>query len=430
MEKKSSYFKKHWRGELDLAISYWVNNVFFSLLILLATLILEIVTSKMTNITFILIILILFYSFIFFIYAPWAYIGLWRSSSNHIKKNGRFFWANVVRIIIIIGVFRTVMAFVDNAYPQMVGFFKILTGTDEIPNYTISVENSDTTLKIVGGIKFGLTKDVTSYIKKYPNIKRIQLDSMGGRIREARGVAKIVEENGLDTYVFGICVSSCTYIFVSGKERVVSTYAKFGFHRPAFAGVDERAIDTLIVEDKKLFKKQGVDSAFIKRVFSTPNSQILEVSPQELKEVGVATKIVNVSNNFWEKSEKELEFLLESSGLKKNILEKNNKSLMDIAFTNMKASLPSKVDEITILNSVVVKEKSLKYKYSILRDNNINDLKEFQKTMQSLLQTRTCNDLFSVYLLKRGVVISHSYIDNIDKSLLADVEIRDCSGNN
>ena len=121
---------------------------------------------------------------------------------------------------------------------------------------------------------------------------------------------------------------------------------------------------------------------------------------------------------------------MESSGLKKNILEKDIESLMDIAFKNMKASLPRKVDEITILDSVVVKEKSLKYKYSILRDNNINDLKEFQKTMQSLLQTRTCNDLFSVYLLKCGVVISHSYRDNIDKSLLADVEIRDCSGNN
>lgn len=428
MEKRSedSYFKKHWRGELELATSYWINNVFFSLLIVLITLVLGIVASKVTNLTFILILLLLFYIFIFFVYTPWAYIGLWRSSSNHIKKNNRFFWANVVRILIVIGIFRTIMAFTNNAYPQMVGYFKILTGTDDIPNYIVSLENNNTALKIMGGIKLGLTKEVASYIKKYPTIKTIHLESIGGVTSEARGVAKIVQENSLDTFVTGNCMSACTYIFVSGKERILSTHAQLGFHRPYFVGVDDKAIDTLIVKDKELFKKQGVDRAFIERIFSTPNSEALQVPITELKDVGIVTKIINVPNYFWKKSKKELALSLESIGIKKAMLEKDISSLINIVYKDMKASLPIKIDKITILNLITVKEKSLTYEYSILKNNSIKDLKEFQKNMESNVKIETCNNLFAVYILKHGVEILHIYRDKIDNSLLVNIKIKDC----
>jgi len=427
IRSSDSYFKRHWRGELDLGISYWVNNVLSSLIITLITFILESISSNVKYATFILVTFILLYLFIFLIFAPWVYVGLWRSATNHIKKHNLFFWANVVRILVVIGVIRTGMLLVNNAYPQTVGYFQLLTGTSDTPSYRIELENNNTTLKIAGGINLGLTNEVAKYMKQYPTIKRIHLESVGGLTGEARGVAKIVQENDLDTYVSGNCMSACTYIFVAGKRRVLSTHARLGFHRPIFAGVDETTMERLIVKDKQLFKERGVDAVFIKRIFSTPNSELLEVSHEELKEVGVVTDFVEGHNDFWKRSKKELATLLEDAGVKKDILERDINEVMEFVYKDLKASLPRRVDRLTILDSVKIEKTSFKYEYIILEREQIQNPKTFQKAMKKVLKVKSCNDLFSVYLLKNGVVISHSYRDKIDNTLLARIEIKDCN---
>jgi len=429
MEKRSTntYFKRHWRGELDLGTSYWVNTIFFSLLLTLISLGLGSLASNVTDMTYILVAFIFLYIFIFLIFAPWAYVGLWRSASNHIEKHNLLFWANVVRILVVIGVIRTIMSFVNDGYPQTVGYVQVLTGTGNIPSYSIKLENNNTRLKIVGGINLGLAHEVSEYMKQYPTIKSINLESIGGITSEARGVAKIVQENNLDTYVYGSCLSSCTYIFVAGKKRVLSIHARLGFHRPAFAGVDDNAMDKFVA-DKKLFKEKGVDRAFIERIFSTPNSELLEVSYQELKKVGIVTDFVNVTNDFWSgKSKKELALLLEYAGVKKNILKKDINAFMEFIYKDLQSSLPERIDELTILDSVKVEEKSFKYEYFILESEKIKNLKGFQIGMEKLLKVKACSDLFSVYLLKNGVVIFHNYRDKIDNKLLASIEIKDCN---
>jgi len=426
MGSNKSYFKRHWRGELDLGISYWVNTILFSLLLTLISLGLGSLASDVTDMRYILIAFIFLYIFIFFIFSPWAYIGLWRSTSNHIEKYNLLFWANVVRILVVIGVIRTIMSFVNAGYPQTVGYIQVLTGTGNIPSYRIELENNNTRLKIIGGINLGLAHEVSEYIKQYPTIKSINLESVGGLTGEARGVAKIVKENNLDTYVYGNCFSSCTYIFVSGKRRVLSLKARLGFHRPAFAGVDNNAEDKF-VKDKELFREQGVDRAFIKKIFSTPNSDLLEVSNKELKEVGIVTDFLRVSNYFWRKSKKELALQLRYSGIKKNILDKDIDGFMEFIYNDWQSSLPKKIDELTILNSVKVEDKSFNYEYFILKSDKLENLKLFQLKMEKVLKVRSCNDLFSVYLLKNGVMISHSYRDKIDNTLLARIEIKDCN---
>jgi len=132
-------------------------------------------------------------------------------------------------------------------------------------------------------------------------------------------------------------------------------------------------------------------------------------------------------NNLWKKSKEELATLLEDSGVKKDILEKGIDEFMAFISKDLKASLPRKVDALTLLNSVKVDEKSFKYEYLILESDKIKNPQSFQAVMEKLLKVKSCNDLFSLYLLKNGVVISHNYRDKIDNRLLASVEIKDCN---
>jgi len=92
MDNPISYISRHWRGQLSLVISYWVNivtiNILFSLL-----------GSFITN-PRIFSVLCGVYIIVFI----WQIVGCWRSATNYIRTTGRRFWARVVQILLVIGV--------------------------------------------------------------------------------------------------------------------------------------------------------------------------------------------------------------------------------------------------------------------------------------------------------------------------------------
>ena len=422
-----NYLKKHWRGELDLGLSYWVNNLFFSLITVILTLLLTIFASNTVHLSLVLFIFIVWYLFIFFIFTPWVLVGLWRSASKHIEKYHVYFWANVVRVLVVLGVIRTVMAFIDSAYPQMLGYYRLLVGKSEVPHYLLSLEKNNTVLNITGGINLGLTSDFKEYVKKYPTIQTIKLESVGGLTSEARGVAKIVHEHHFDTLVTGSCLSSCTYIFASGKKRTLSTHGRLGFHRPAFKGVSEEVTDRLTVKDKALLREMGIEKEFIERIFKTPNSDILEVSVKELKRVGMVTNVVDTSNKFWAKNREELATLLVYSGVKREILEHNMTTVMRILYGTTKEALPLSVDDVTRWDNIIIDENAFTYEYTVLENSKIENLEHFKKVMKQNIKKNFCNDLLSVYLLKNGVTITSLYRYELDKKLLLKTEVSNCS---
>jgi len=140
----------------------------------------------------------------------------------------------------------------------------------------------------------------------------------------------------------------------------------------------------------------------------------------------VVTDLVEGHHDFWKKSKEELATLLENSGVKKDMLEKDIDEFMVSISKDLKASLPRRVDALTILDSLKIEKKSFKYEYLILESDKIQNPQSFQTVMEKLLKAKACSDLFSVYLLKNGVVISHNYRDKIDNRLLASVKIKDC----
>jgi len=71
------YFRKHWRGEFSLRVSFWVNFVLFNIILGLIALL----NSKQLftdNPVFISRIAISLVAVQYFMIFPWQIIGLWR----------------------------------------------------------------------------------------------------------------------------------------------------------------------------------------------------------------------------------------------------------------------------------------------------------------------------------------------------------------
>jgi uncharacterized protein DUF4339 len=287
------YFAQHWRGELSLAQSYWVNTFFLSIIAVTAVKTLSSLTDKIEfsdHPTFLSITFISFW-LVAFLITPWQLVGLWRSASNHVKQTSRVFWPRVSQFIVVLGVSQSVYTFFNMAWPQIDEVARIAVGLDPVGKYGIRVSPQGTEIELSGAITFGLTDDVRQQLNANPNIRIIQLNSIGGRIGEARKLRDLISSRHLTTYTSEGCASACVLAFLGGRTRVLREGAQLGFHRPSFPGIPDHEMQDQVKIDKHLYWLAGVAPGFIERAFAIPSTDLWTPSSQELLQAHVITNV-------------------------------------------------------------------------------------------------------------------------------------------
>ncbi|NQT29292.1 MAG: hypothetical protein HQ596_01845 [Candidatus Saganbacteria bacterium] len=313
--KKIGYIKKHWRGELSLAVSFWVNLCLLNCVIIFVGKLLsygEVIKNPVNAARFVLIHAV----FALLIVYPWQIVGLWRACNQYIKTNGKRFWANAAQVIVVIGLIAT-FARLNVLLPVYKDYFRLGFGVAENKKYTIKLEKNNTLIYLQGDLTFGVSKDAAKLLRKYPEIESIILDSIGGRIYEGRELAKLISTYSLDTYSFNGCYSAATTAFISGKKRFLGMGANLAFHQyksyyenlGAYVNTEaEQAKDLMI------FQEQGIKSDFLDKLFNAPHNDLWYPTVDEMLAAGVIHGIVNPSDLLPEKqvfSSKELEEALD-----------------------------------------------------------------------------------------------------------------------
>lgn len=111
IRKKSSnglirYIDDHWRGNLTLVQSFWVNGFLLNIVVALPLIYAEMSIDKISET---LAIIFLVYFLLYFIYFVWVNIGIWRSSGSYISnKKKSSFWGYAARLAVILSVIRAV----------------------------------------------------------------------------------------------------------------------------------------------------------------------------------------------------------------------------------------------------------------------------------------------------------------------------------
>lgn len=151
--------------------------------------------------------------------------------------------------------------------------------------YTLEISDNERAVYIDGMIDLGISRAVKSYLLQYPDIEVMVLNSSGGNIYEARGLARLLAENNLRAHVDYACASACTIAFSGGTVRTADEHARFGFHQYRI-DADYTIIATDIEKEQSRDQQRllgaGVNPQFVDKVFSQPSASMWWPDRKEL----------------------------------------------------------------------------------------------------------------------------------------------------
>lgn len=163
-----------------------------------------------------------------------------------------------------------------------------------MPPAQFSMSDDDGAALMSGPIGVGSARNFAALMQHAPNLRVLTLESPGGSVDEARRIAQIVRQKGMDTYVSRSCASACTLIFYAGQTRWINPNGKLGFHSYSSVGAHKASADQLEKSEdveRKAYSDGGIPDWFITHIFQTPASTIWRPSRQELLDSGFVTGI-------------------------------------------------------------------------------------------------------------------------------------------
>lgn len=294
--KRTNYFVRHWRGDLSLGLSYWVNGVLGTWFVaLLGTIVGSGAVLDVTPLT-LTAALSLFLFAAAIVVSVWQFVGIWRSASNHVSRGGTGAWATVAKVMVVLGLLKCVVLVYRTYIPQSVEMASILTGDAQTPSYKIRVLPGGTEVVFSGGVRAGCAKELERVLSTATQAKVLHIESPGGRINEARRMVQLVRQHGLITYTSKYCFSAATLVLMSGKERVMAPGAEIGFHRGTLPGAtagQRFVMDSLL---RETMRSEGVSDEFTERVLATPSTDVWYPTFEEMREAGVLSSRSYIDN--------------------------------------------------------------------------------------------------------------------------------------
>jgi|GEM_PF-1444589 len=287
---KKGYLARHWRGELSLPVSYWVNGVLLG--ILLAVL-LRLLTGWLPSTAVPLTALAwlsLLMAAAFVVISVWGQVGIWRSAGLHAGRGGDGAWAVAARVIVIFGSLAALGEANSTLWPQMKDMGPLAFGRDPLgPPARVSISPDGQRIILQGAVASGTSRRFAETLANAPNVKIVTLSSPGGRLLEAQRIADVVRERRLDTHAVKECSSACILILVSGVKRTAMAGSQIGLHQASLPGIPPSEVAAIETQSRKVYERAGIASDFIDRALSTPNHSPWYPSADELYHARVLT---------------------------------------------------------------------------------------------------------------------------------------------
>jgi len=334
-KKSGNYFIRHWRGDLSLPVSYWINATLIAglvpvpLVYLSSQLDQRIGSIQSASIMLMLIITVSISGTI------WAIVGTWRSSNHYSMRGGSEGWANAAKFFMFMGALR-LLAQVAGMGPFVLETSQLAVGIDSMgAPAKVAVNGKD--LSIVGPISLGTADLVGKALMDNPQVRRVLVSSLGGRLGEATQISKQIASRQINTIARGECSSACTMILLAGADRSAFAGSKIGFHGPSYPGLGVVELNPAASLMADSYRAAGLVDTFVTSALAVDPSDMWYPKETELFKVGVLNFI-------------DAERIAEGHELE--ALEYRRK-------------LPLRLDDQTIFRSVVPDGTTIKYNYTV-----------------------------------------------------------------
>ena len=150
-------------------------------------------------------------------------------------------------------------------------------------------------LYLKGDFELGIAEKLKALLNRYHDIGWLVLESDGGRIYEARRIARMARDRGLKTYVLNHCNSACTTAFIGGKTRYLGPKGSLGFHKYWLDAQLQHPFVNLGEEqdkDRSFYRSQNISNDFLNRIFDEPHTGLWQPDHATLLKAGVVHKIL------------------------------------------------------------------------------------------------------------------------------------------
>lgn len=285
--KASNYFVCHWRGDLSLGVSFWVNcllfnvafSVAFSVLVQIGVIFNPLSVAPITAFIFLLFVGL----------SCWQIVGTWRCSQKYTNRGGTRAFALLAKIMMVVWVGASLRSVATDWVPLAKAFQRAIAFNKALPTCNVRVLPGGKAVEITGGLSIGSADKLEAALNATPQATVVHVNSIGGLMSEGQKAWHLVRQRGLSTYTDG-CASAATLIFLSGKERTIGEGAKIGFHAGAGFGFWDGENNFYNNMAREIMTASGVSEDFINRALATPNSEIWNPSVEEMRRAKVITK--------------------------------------------------------------------------------------------------------------------------------------------
>ncbi|RXN90994.1 hypothetical protein C7R54_07270 [Achromobacter aloeverae] len=289
--RRGNYFLRHWRGQLPLWLTFWINGFVFGLVFLFAHGYLALSLKGQASLQLLSLESVAALALALLGLAWWA-VGLWRCADVRLA-GGRARKRSVAVQVMLVCLAWVMLELATTAPLGPVKDLAMLAIGKDVLGGDLEVKASPDgkSVILVGFLHLGAADRVRQALDAAPQARTLVLSSPGGRLQEGELLANLVRARQLDTYVDEYCASACTYAFLAGRERAATPNARIGFHRP-YSPFGGKTIDFLASEDMMdRYRVAGLPDWFIKRVADTPSTSVWYPTGQQLADARVVTRV-------------------------------------------------------------------------------------------------------------------------------------------
>lgn len=276
------WFSRHWHGELSLATSFWLNNVLLSIPAGFAIGALAAWITATGDLLRSGSVAVLVATPLLLLFNTWAIVGCWRAARGYLEIGGAALWGRLAQLLLALGALGTLGHAVFEFGPQAPTYLRLARGIDPIGNLRATLSSDGARMRLEGPIGAGDAARIGEQLKAAPQLRVLELDSPGGRLKEAERLAAVVRGKSLRTRTTGACESACTLLHMAGSRRQLQPGGKLGFHS-AYTGTWNPVLDRLANRElARIYREAGLPEPFIQRTLATPPWQMWHPSRAEL----------------------------------------------------------------------------------------------------------------------------------------------------
>jgi hypothetical protein len=284
------YPLRHWRGELPLAVTGWINVL--GLTLAMAWLAPWLAwkggfTAPETTGQFTASLALA--AFRYGLLPLWQLVGLWRASDRRLAAGGHF-TGRFTQVAAVGFTIVAAMASLVVAANQVIGA-RVAYALGPY-GYTVTLLPGEREIEVQGGIAFGLTRDVEELLAAHPGVRRIRLNSGGGALSEAQQLRALIATRRLDTITTTGCASACVSAYVGGRFRILRRGARLGVHLPRnWEPLSRGAVNPAMAAELAFLRKAGLPDWFIAEWIRT--GSLMWYPPEDvLRRAGVVTTVI------------------------------------------------------------------------------------------------------------------------------------------